>query len=107
MGEAIGNPQHIETCVRYASMRQIHAAIEHLHRGDFECAIALAAAGEGMLPPTDEAHFRKLESRWRVDGIVNWLGHGETKQTENGNNERREAATISEFEVIAVIYRAI
>jgi tRNA threonylcarbamoyladenosine modification (KEOPS) complex Cgi121 subunit len=34
------------SCVRYASMRQIHAAIEHLHRGDFECAITLAAAAE-------------------------------------------------------------
>jgi hypothetical protein len=88
-------------------MRQIHAAIEHLHRGDFECAITLAAAGEGMLPPTDEPHFRKLESRWRVDCIVNWLRHGETKQAENGNIERCEAARISEIEVIAVIYRAI
>jgi hypothetical protein len=31
-------------------MRQIHAAIEHWQRGDFECAIALASAASEMLP---------------------------------------------------------
>jgi hypothetical protein len=68
-------------------MRQIHAAIEHLDRGDFECAITLAAAGEEMLPPTDDLHFRKLQGVKRVDDIVSWL--------------------INESEVIIVIYRAI
>src|SRR3981081_4071579 len=70
---AVGNPQHIKTWVRYASMRQIHAAIKHLDRGDFECAITLAAAGEEMLPPTDEPHFRKLQGVMKVDDIVSWL----------------------------------
>jgi hypothetical protein len=49
----------IETHVRYASMRQIHAAIEHVHREDYECAITLAGAAEGILPDTDEPHFRQ------------------------------------------------
>ena len=88
-------------------MRQIHAAIEHLDRGDFECAITLAAAGEGMLPPIDELHFGKLQGASKVDEIVSWLRHGEIEHKDNGKNELRETATISEFEVIVVIYRAI
>src|SRR5882757_2766381 len=104
---AIGNPQHVDTCIRYASMRQIHAAIEHLHRGDFECAITLAAAGEGMLPPTEEPYFRELAAKWRYEDIVNWLRHGEIKDIENGKKEQREAVTITELGTIAVIYRAI
>lgn len=38
-------PPSIEVTARIASMRQIHAAIEHEARQDFECAITLAAAG--------------------------------------------------------------
>jgi hypothetical protein len=30
-----------------------------LRKGDYECAITLAGAAEGMLPETDEAHFRQ------------------------------------------------
>ncbi len=103
----MGNPQHIDTCIRYASMRQIHAAIEHLRRGDFECAITLAAAGEGMLPPTEEPYFRELAAKWRYEDIVNWLRHGEIKDIENGKKEQREPVTITELGTIAVIYRAI
>ena len=88
-------------------MRQIYAAIEHLHRGDFECAITLAAAGEGMLPPTEEPYFRELAAKWRYEDIVNWLRHGEIKDIENGKKEQREAVTITELGTIAVIYRAI
>jgi hypothetical protein len=103
----IGNPHHIETCVRYASMRQIHAAIEHLHRGDFECAITLAAAGQGMLPPTDEPHFRKLEAAAGVDDIVAWLAHGQVKDQMSATWVRREIVTIEESQVISFIYRAV
>jgi tRNA threonylcarbamoyladenosine modification (KEOPS) complex Cgi121 subunit len=115
----MGNPPHIDTSVRYASMRQIHAAIEHLHRGDFECAITLAAAGEGMLPPTDKEHFfkkaRKLEKEVGVqpDGvtgandIINWLKHGEIFDQATGKRKRYETATIEELEVIVTIYRGI
>jgi hypothetical protein len=50
-------PASIETNVRYASMRQIHVAIECHNQQHWECAITLAAAAEGMLPATDESHF--------------------------------------------------
>jgi len=39
-------------------MRQIHGAIEHVYRGDYECAITLASAAEGMLAEPDEAYLR-------------------------------------------------
>jgi hypothetical protein len=32
---------------KQASLRQLHAAIDHLHDGDYECAITLAGAAEG------------------------------------------------------------
>jgi hypothetical protein len=51
-------PISIETNLRVASMRQIHCAIEHVERGDYECAITLAAAAEGMLPEPQKPYFR-------------------------------------------------
>jgi hypothetical protein len=106
----------IDTNVHFASMRQINAAIEHLHRGDWECAITLAAAAEGMLPPTDEPHFRQKikqmsnSSEVKAAGgstgandYINWLKHGTLKQ----GGDRIENVTISALEVIATIWRAI
>jgi hypothetical protein len=83
-------------------MRQIHAAIKHLDRGDFECEITLAAAGEEMLPPKDKPPFRKLQGVMKVDDIVSWLRHGESKHKDNSKNKFRETTTISEFEVLVV-----
>src|SRR5437016_3103522 len=40
----------IETDKKRASLRQICAAIDHFHKGNYECAITLAAAGEGCVP---------------------------------------------------------
>jgi hypothetical protein len=112
----VGNPDHIETTVRFASMRQIHAAIEHLHRGDFECAITLAGAGEGMLPETDEPTFRQkvkalsASAEIKAEGgatgpndYINWLKHGSLIR----GGPRVENARITELEVIATIWRAI
>jgi hypothetical protein len=108
----MANPTQIETTIRVASMRQIHAAIDHLHRGDFECAITLAAAGEGMLPAIDNTDsFLKTmalipipasSAEARVNEIVDWLAHGIT-----GDGTRIELVQISELETIATIFRAI
>ena len=38
-------------------MRQIHCAIEHLHRGDYECAITLAGAAEKYIAGHPEIGF--------------------------------------------------
>jgi hypothetical protein len=86
-------------------MRQIHAAIGHLQHGDFECAMTLAAAGEGMLPSTDEPQFRELARMTEV--IVDWLRHVPMKDKENRRRGRGQSVTIEESKAIIVIYRAI
>jgi hypothetical protein len=106
----------IDTNVRFASMRQINAAIEHLHQGDWECAITLAAAAEGILPPTDEPHFRQKVKKMSdsseikaaggatgANDYINWLKHGSLEQ----GGKRIENVTISALEVIGTIWRAI
>jgi hypothetical protein len=108
----MANPTQIETSIRVASMRQIHAAIDHLHRGDFECAITLAAAGAGMLPAIDNPHSFLKEMALipmpassyveaRVNEVIDWLAHGISDGT------RIELIQISELEMIAAIFRAI
>jgi hypothetical protein len=110
----MANSKSIETKIRFASMRQIHEAIQHLCREDFECAITLAGAGEGMLPETDKPHFRQkamaLEAKLpktdegenTANAYINWLKHGIKI-----GGPRIEEATITELEVIYVIWRAI
>jgi hypothetical protein len=94
----------IETTKELAAKRQVHAAILLFRtREEFECAITLAAAAEGLLPETDEPHiFKVLKESSQFKGLdlnrfINWLKHPE------GPN----AAKISEFEVTLVIVRAI
>lgn len=106
-------PAFIETNVRYASMRQIHVAIECYQQQHWECAITLAAAGEGMLPDTDHPHFRQKVKEFaaglpEVEGfsndpneVINWLKHGSYKK------ERREMLPIENSEPPVVIWRAI
>jgi hypothetical protein len=106
----------IDTNVRFASMRQINAAIEHLHQGDWECAITLAGAAEGKLPDTDEPHFRQkvrslsMSPEIQLAGgatgpndYINWLKHGTLVK----GGPRIENASITELEAIATIWRAI
>jgi hypothetical protein len=94
----------------------MHAAIEHLHRGDYECAITLAGAAEGMLPHTDEPHFRQkvkelsaspeIKAEGGATGpndYINWLKHGRIKP----DGPRVESTTIFDDESIAVVWRAI
>jgi hypothetical protein len=111
----VGYPKSIETNVRFASMRQIHAAIEHVHRGDIECAITLAGAAEGMLPDTDKPHFRQkvialeasmptVEKRFKgTNNFINWLKHGSIEK----GGQRFEKATIGMLDTLATIYRAV
>lgn len=94
----IGVP-FIETSVRYASMRQIHAAMDHFHRGDFECAATLAAAACGMLPVSDNAALPASEAHSaRVETIGHWLAHG-TILDRTGNSRRKESMVIRTEEV--------
>jgi hypothetical protein len=96
-------------------MRQIHAAIELMLRIEFECAIVLAHAAEGILPATDWPHtFQKVKAlsaslatlgeQGAINpyDIINWLKHG------NGPDGKRiENATIHDHEAIGMVTRAI
>ena len=80
-------------------MRQIHAAIEHWRRGDFECAITLAGAADAMLHDIDELHSWKMKDAVRAYEISNWLAHGTGADV--------DAIVIEEIDTVAVIHRAI
>ncbi len=49
----------MKTNKQLASMRQIHAAIDHLQKAEFESAITLASAAEGILSETDKPYLIK------------------------------------------------
>src|ERR1700730_2451159 len=98
----------IETTKQLAAIRQITAAIEHLRKQEYECAITLAAAAEGLLPPTDEPHifsaFKKYMSpeefkELNLNLAVNWLKHY--------NPEDLDPVIIPEAVAVWVILRAI
>jgi hypothetical protein len=52
----------VETNKKLALMRQIHAAIDHLHKAELESAITLPSAAEGVLPDKEKPHlFQKIK----------------------------------------------
>jgi hypothetical protein len=92
---------YITTTKQRSSMRQILAAIDHLHKQEFEAAITLAAAAEGQITEGAIRHlFRIMRQKLpKTDHnkVINWLKHatGEDK------------ITITEFEAAIAIARAI
>jgi hypothetical protein len=88
-------------------MRQIHAAIDHFHRGDFECAATLAAAACGMLPVIDDDALPASEARSsRVETVGHWLVHA-TILDPTGNSRRSESIVIRTAEVGIAIHVAV
>jgi hypothetical protein len=109
-------PVAIDTYTRLASMRQIHCAIEHIYRGDYECAITLASAAENMLPEPSQEYLRHKIKALSVradikaaggatepNDFATWLKHG----TYNGKKTGDEVFTIPNEESIAWACRAI
>jgi hypothetical protein len=110
----MATPVSIDTHIRLASMRQIHCAIEYLHGGDYECAITLAGAAEGMLPDTWKPHFlqkvKELSKSLEIsteggatgpNDYTNWLKHGTL------DGKICETATIPAEESVVLVYRAV
>lgn len=96
--------EHVDTTQKLASLRQIRGAISCLHNGDYECAITLAHAAEGIVPDKkgdDRKPLVKLTREKMPDDDPNlfssWLKHP----------RGAEKATISVFEVVTMIVRAI
>lgn len=101
------NLPFIQTSFRYASMRQIHAAIDHFYRGDVECAVTLATAACGMLPATDNDALPASETRTaRIQTVSHWLAHG-TDLDRTGKSRQKESIVIRTAQVGVAIYVAI
>lgn len=99
-----GLGKYLETSKKLAALEQVHAAIWHFQRENYECAITLAAAAEGLLPNTDTPHLFQLlktspvaRDDFDCNEMINWLKH----PTEPEHN------IIPEFEVAIIICRAI
>ena len=110
----MATPVSIDTHIRLSSMRQINRAIDHCINGEYECAITLAHAGEGMLPEPEKPYLRhkikamsKSEEIQDAGGLTGpndisvWLKHGTL------NGARTEAITIPAEESVAFVCRAI
>jgi hypothetical protein len=97
--------ESVDTTRSLAAIRQIRGAITSLHNGDYECAVTLAHAAEGMIPDKkkdgDGKPLIKLMRERLPDDDPNlfssWLKHP----------KGAEKATISVFEVVLMIARAI
>ena len=91
----------IKTTKQIAAYRQIVAAIEHLHRKDYECAITLAGAAEGQIKEKATTHlFRLIRKKFSSDeanAYIHWLKHPSGP----------DGAQITEQEVVITIIRAI
>lgn len=72
------------TTKKQASLRQLHAAIEHLRNGDYECAVTLAGAAEGQLAGRGERDF------WQIMKIVAFQGRTDRKAVIAELNETRD-----------------
>jgi hypothetical protein len=117
-------PKESTLTSKATSARNIHLAIELLHRAQLEAALVLASAGEGILPKPDKLYLFKKQSdavakmsggpgiALDINAVVNWIKHGsvDVKQ-EDGKVERVCADTVIvsdfEFEAINFIGRAI
>jgi hypothetical protein len=91
----------IKTNKQLSSRRQISAAIEHFEKKDYECAITLAAAGEGQIKEKTASHlFRLIRAKFsavETNLFITWLKHP------SGPDQ----AEITEQEVVVSIIRAI
>jgi hypothetical protein len=91
----------IKTTKQIAAYRQIIAAIEHLHKKDYECAITLAGAAEGQVTEKTTTHlFRLILKKFSSDeanAYIHWLKHPSGP----------DGAEITEQEVVTTIIRAI
>lgn len=72
----------VETNKELAALSQIHFALVLFRRNEMECAITLAAAAEGMVPPTGEPHLYTVlktsplsRKEFDYNNTINWLKH--------------------------------
>lgn len=94
----------VEVTRKLAARRQIDAAIDHLFKREFECAITLAGAAETMLPDETEKPYifasaakHPLFKKAELNDVINWLKHYKLPDTK----------IIFERDVVIVVFRAM
>jgi hypothetical protein len=91
----------MKTTKQQSAYKQLAAAIEHLHKKDYECAITLAGAAEGQVKEKTTTHlFRLIRAKFSADetnAYINWMKH----------SSGPDNAEIDEHEVVVTIIRAI
>jgi len=117
-------PKETTLNCKATSARNIHLAIELLHRGQLESALVLASAGEGLLPEPNKPYLRLKQKAavakmsggpgvaLDINAVANWVKHGEVDVTHEGGKVERvraDSVVVSdlEFEVMNFIGRAI
>ena len=97
----MADASQVETNKKWASLRQIRAAIGHFEQKQYECAMTLAGAGESILPDNPLMHlFNVLKGKFtgkELNLFRNWLKHASGP----------DKMTIDELEVMVAISRAI
>src|SRR5882757_9738059 len=97
----MADASQVETTKKWASLRQIRAAIGHFEQKQYECALTLAGAGESILPDNPLMHlFNVLKGKFtgkELNLFRNWLKHASGP----------DKMTIDELEVMVAISRAI
>ena len=90
-----------KTTKQVSAFRQISAAIDHFDKQNYECAITLAAAGEGQIVERSTGHlFRVIRAKFSgqaANQVITWLKHS------SGPDEKE----ITEQEVVFTIIRGI
>jgi len=98
------NPRYVELTRRQAALRQIDAAIKHVYDGEPDLAITLAAAAEGIMPPTDQPHVWKW---WKDHPQFEDLNLNETITWLKHYNDQPDLRFIAEPEAAFTIFRAM
>ena len=95
-----------------AIVRQIHGAIEHLYKGEFECAVTLAGAAEGQsTSESEEALFAQLKVRVPPEFTnekewINWINAAK-HWLKHPTPELGDELNIAEHDAVIMTLRAV
>jgi hypothetical protein len=92
----------------HAAVRQVEAAIHALMRGDFDVAVTLACAAEGMFNRTGRHLFAVLRDHPTAKGIPKkvWIAHLNRDRDWLKHPEGPDELVIERFSATAAIIRA-
>jgi hypothetical protein len=107
--------EHVETTRKLAPIRQIRGAISALHNGDYECAVTLAHAAEGMVPDKKPGDDRKPLIKLMCERMPdddpnlfsNWLKKPERRRKGNDLRVRGRRNDLARHAQVRLVLRGI